>query len=590
MMIKKKGFLVFVLMLNALFCQAVPVSIQEVGGWFESGYVTWQKTSGMEYNVYVSAVSPESWTKLDAELVREYADYGRADALGLPAGNYRFKVVPVSDGAEQSADAAISSAVEVRAHDRNGFAHKQAGTTGIGAYNNDGTLKSNARVVYVWAGNAKTVSLKVKKDKKGAEATYTGLQNIISGYQKGDANGSYDERPLCVRIIGTIRDTDMDAFGSSAEGLQVKGAKDYQKMHITIEGVGNDATIWGFGFLLRNSASVELRNFGIMLCMDDCVSIDTKNEMIWVHNLDFFYGQPGSAADQKKGDGTLDIKGNSHWCTFSYNHFYDSGKSSLGGMKSESTTDYNTYHHNWFDHSDSRHPRIRTMSMHIYNNYFDGNSKYGVGMTYGGSAFVEQNYFRHCAKPMLISKQGTDAQGSGTFSGENGGVIKSYGNIVKDATRLVTYQQDPTSWDCWEASARNDQVPADVVAKAGGTGYNNFDTDASVMYDYTPDAAADVPAIVTGVYGAGRMQHGDFQWTFDNATQDTNDAIIPELKSAITNYQSSWVGFFSGATAIRGVSGDISGPQPIYDLLGRQVSQFPTSAIFIQNGHKYISR
>ena len=586
----KKSIFVLIGVFFTLCTKANPVTILEADGWLESSYVTWQKANGMKYNVYVSPASAESWTKLDDELVREYADYGRADALGLPVGSYRFKVVPVSGNEEQTSDAAVSSLVEVKAYDRHGFAHKQAGETGIGAYNNDGTLKADARVLYVWAENAKTVSLNVKKDKKGTEATYTGLQDIIYGYQKGDANGSYDERPLCVRIIGTIRDTDMDSFGSSEEGLQIKGSKEYQKMHITIEGVGNDATIWGFGFLLRNSASVELRNFGIMLCMDDCVSIDTKNEMIWIHHLDFFYGKPGSASDQKKGDGTLDIKGNSHWCTFSYNHFYDSGKSSLGGMKSESTTDYNTYHHNWFDHSDSRHPRIRTMSMHIYNNYFDGNSKYGVGMTYGGSAFVEQNYFRHCKNPMLISKQGTDAKGSGTFSGENGGVIKSYGNIVKDAASLVTYQQNASSWDCWEATERNDQVPADVVAKAGGTGYNNFDTDASVMYDYTPDAAADVPAIVTGKYGAGRMQHGDFQWTFDNATQDTNDAVIPELKSALENYQSPWVGFFTGTTGIRNVKVGSSDRQQLYDLQGRQVNHPKSSVVYIQNGHKYYHR
>lgn len=586
----KKGLLVILLLLSVTYSTAIPVAIIEQGGWFESAFVTWQKTTGLTYHVYISPASTESWIKLDDELVREYADYGRADALGLQAGTYQFKVVPVSNGTEAVSDAAVSSIIDVKAHNRDGFAHKQTGAMGIGAYNNDGTLKSDARVVYVWGENAKTVSLKVKKDKKGTEATYTGLQNIIYGYQKGDENGSYDQRPLCIRIIGTIRDTDMDSFGSSEEGLQIKGAKEYQKMHITIEGVGNDATIWGFGFLLRNSASVELRNFGIMLCMDDCVSIDTKNEMIWVHNLDFFYGKPGSASDQKKGDGTLDIKGHSHWCTFSYNRFWDSGKSSLGGMKSESTTDYNTYHHNWFDHSDSRHPRIRTMSMHIYNNYFDGNSKYGVGMTYGGSAFVEQNYFRHCKYPMLISKQGTDATGSGTFSGENGGVIKSYGNIVKDAKSLVTYQQNPSSWDCWEATSAGAQVPADVVAKAGGTGYNNFDTDMSVMYDYTPDAASDVPNIVAGTYGAGRMQHGDFQWTFNNATEDTNDAVIPELKAALENYQSSWVGFFSGTTAIREISTDTSDNGLLYDLQGRQVTQPKSAKIYIQNGHKSICK
>ena len=129
-----------------------------------------------------------------------------------------------------------------------------------------------------------------------------------------------------------------------------------------------------------------------------------------------------------------------------------------------------------------------------------------------------------------------------------------------------------------------------MVAKAGGTGYNNFDTDASIMYDYTPDAASDVPNIVAGTYGAGRMQHGDFQWTFNNATEDTNDAVIPELKAALENYQSSWVGFFSGTTAIREISTDTSGNGLLYDLQGRQVTQPKSAKIYIQNGHKSICK
>ncbi len=550
---KRFLFLTALMMLGVMASHA-SVSITGQGGWFESAYVTWTKTAGLSYHVYVSPAASESWTKLDSELVREYPDYGRADALGLKAGSYQFKVVPVSNDTEQTAEAATSEAVEVKAHDRSGFAHKKAGSTGIGAYNNDGTLKSDARVVYVWANNAKTVSLEVITSSNGKTATFTGLQQIIYGYQKGDASGSYDKRPLCVRIIGTIKDTDMDEFGSSSEGLQIKGAKSYMPMNITIEGVGNDANVWGFGFLLRNCSMVELRNFGIMMCMDDCVSIDTDNSMIWVHNLDLFYGKPGSDSDQAKGDGTIDMKGDSQYLTVSYNHFYDSGKSSLCGMKSETGPNWITYHHNWFDHSDSRHPRIRTMSVHVYNNYFDGNSKYGVGAAYQSNAFVENNYFRNCKYPMLSSMQGSDiaSDGSGTFSGEDGGIIKSFGNVVKGARSLVTYQQNTTEFDCWEAASRNDQVPAEVKAKQGGKTYSNFDTDASIMYSYTPDAAADIPSIIRGTYGAGRMQHGDFKWTFSNAAQDANYAVISELKTAIQGYKSTLVGFFDGTVINNG--------------------------------------
>lgn len=58
-------------------------------------------------------------------------------------------------------------------------------------------------------------------------------------------------------------------------------------------------------------------------------------------------------------------------------------------MKSESGPNYITYHHNWFDHSDSRHARVRTMSVHMYNNYYNGNAKYGVGSTMGSSIYIE---------------------------------------------------------------------------------------------------------------------------------------------------------------------------------------------------------
>lgn len=100
-------------------------------------------------------------------------------------------------------------------------------------------------------------------------------------------------------------------------------------------------------------------------------------------SLRYFYGSPGSASDQNKGDGSLDLKDNCQYATFSYNHFWDAGKASLCGMTGESGENWISYHHNWFDHSDSRHPRVRVMSVHVYNNFYDGISKYGVGPPWG---------------------------------------------------------------------------------------------------------------------------------------------------------------------------------------------------------------
>ncbi|MDE5749757.1 MAG: pectate lyase [Duncaniella sp.] len=518
------------------------VNITEAKGWLESVYAKWTLADGAaSYRVYVKGGDYADFTPVDRELVRKYPDYGRVDIPGLAAGTYTVKVVPVINGKEEAAQASLAANMTVKPHDRSGFAWMK-GTPG--AYDANGRLKADARVLYVTGATAKTVSLAVKQSNKDGDGTmFTGLQAIVNAYQKG-----VETRPLDIRIIGTIRDSEMDEFGSSAEGLQIKGKNNTIPMNITIEGIGNDATIWGFGMLLRNANSIELRNFAVMLCMDDCISIDTDNIYIWAHNLDFFYGSTGGAADQAKGDGTIDIKSDSKYVTVAYNRFWDSGKSSLCGMKSESGPNYIDYHHNWFDHSDSRHPRVRTMTVHVWNNYYDGVAKYGVGATMGSSVFVESNFYRATSDPMMISRQGTDAKGTGTFSGENGGMIKSFGNVYAEKGSSsnftpITHLVSATDFDCYEAATRDEQVPATFKTKAGGTTYDNFDTNPALMYTYTPLAAEDVPAYVTGYYRAGRLNKGDFQWTF-KASDDRNYSVASALKSALQNYKSTLVGIF----------------------------------------------
>lgn len=521
------------------------ISMTKQGGWYES---CWMEFSGLsseytQYKAYVSANSGSSWTLLDGELIRSYGTYGRVDALGLTAGNnYRLKIVPVKNGTEVEAEGISSSEdIVVKAFDRSGFAH-HTWNKGVGAYNDEGTLKANTQVLYVTAETAKTVKMDVVADSKGNKKTFTGLQSIISAYQKG-----LETRPLCVRFLGRITAEDMDGFDSSSEGIQIKGKTADSELNMTFEGVGNDAFLYGFGFLVRNSKSVEMRNFGIATLMDDDISLDTDNSNIWIHNVDVFYGKQGGG-DHAKGDGAIDIKSDSKYVTVSYAHFWDTGKSTMCGMKSESGPNYITYHHNWFDHSDSRHARIRTMSVHMYNNFYDAIAKYGVGACTGSSVFVEANYFNNCSKPMLISMQGTDTKNgtdetdAPTFSKEDGGIIKSFANYYEGSKTLVTYSAtNKVHFDCYEAASRDEKVPSSVTAKKGGTKYDNFDTSSSLMYSYTPDNAADVKAIVSDrSWGAGRMQGGDFD--FSLADQSASDyAVNPALRSAIDNYRSKLV-------------------------------------------------
>ena len=372
------------------------VQITEAKAWLESVYLKWVPFErASSYNVYIDD------KKIDTQLIRQYASYFRADVLGLKAGTYSIKVVPVNAEGKEMAGANTATNLVVKSHNREGFAHFNF--EGIGAYNNDGTLKPDAKVLYITASTAKTVSTDVIVGSKNKKVNAKGFQAIINAYQKG-----YDTTPIAFRIIGKVSLADLDGISSSSEGIQIKGKSGYSTMNMTFEGVGDDATVYGFGFLVRNSKSVEFRNFAIMRCLDDAMSLDTQNSNIWIHHMDLFYGKKGCAADQAKGDGTVDIKGNSKYVTVAFNHFWDNGKSSMCGMKSETGENWITYHHNWFDHSDSRHARVRTMTVHMYNNYYQHCDVYGIGATSGSNIFMESNYFEAVKRPIMSSLQGTD--------------------------------------------------------------------------------------------------------------------------------------------------------------------------------------
>ena len=511
------------------------IQITEAKGWQESAYLKWAPFEGASsYNVYVDD------KKIDAQLVRQYKSYYRADVLGLKEGTYSVKVVPVNADGKEIAGANTASNLVVKSYNREGFAHFKY--DGVGAYNNHGTLKAGAKVLYITAKTAKTVSTTVNT---GKLETITGLQSIIDAYSKGK-----DTTPIAFRIIGKVNLSDLDHISSSAEGLQIKRAM----MNMTFEGVGDDATVYGFGFLLREAESVEFRNFAIMRCLDDAMSLDTKNYHVWIHNMDLFYGKQGSAADQAKGDGTVDIKGDSKYVTVAYNRFWDNGKASMCGMKSETGENWITYHHNWFDHSDSRMARVRTMSVHMYNNYYQHCDVYGIGATSGSSIFMESNYFDAVKRPIMSSLQGTDAKGDGTFSGEKGGLIKAYGNVFTNKPAnfsYIPYAENNTSFDAYEVSHPSEQVPASVKTLVGGTSYDNFDTNPSLMYAYAADKAEDVPSIVEGFYGAGRLNHGDIDFVIPDETVVTNghQQPWPALASILDAYTSGVVKVFGESNA-----------------------------------------
>ena len=545
------GACLFLLSATAVQAQ---VSFTDASGWLESAYAMWTDDGSDSYNVYYSSNGATD-KKVDAELVRKYGSTWRVDIPGLKAGDYTLKVAGVKGGKEGTASK--TETLSVKAHDRSGFAFSNDHVPG--AYKADGTLKDGAIVLYISESTKNTVSLDVITSNKGATTSCTGLQGILDGFKKG-----YDTRPLDIRLIGNVTDPaelnngDIVIDHNKKEGLS-----------ITLEGIGMDATVNGWGIRVKGAQDVEIRNLGIMNVdsdEDDNIGLQQDNKYVWVHNCDFFYGEAGSDADQKKGDGALDCK-KSTYVTFSYNHFWDNGKSNLLGLSEETTEGlYITYHHNWYDHSDSRHPRMRYYSAHVYNNFYDGNAKYGAGSTLGSSVFMEANYFRNCKYPMLTAMQGSDlyagsttrSTGKGTFSGEDGGTIKAYGNYMEGnytfipygASKYVLKGKETSSgsintqadFDAYVVTSRDAQAPSSVKSYAGGNIYNNFDTDKSLMYNYTADTPEQAVANVRAY--AGRVQGGDFRWTFDNSTDDASSSVNQALKDALMAYN-GWDGTMS---------------------------------------------
>ena len=523
-------------------------AITEASGWLETAYVKWTPVTGATgYNVYVksASASDSAYVQLDDELIRKYPSYMRADAVGLKAGDYVMKIVPLNNGKENTSAAIVSDKLTVNAHDRSGFTFSSNSPVknGVGAYNNDGTLKSNASVLYVTEANKNTVKMKI------GNTEYTGVAAITQAIKAKN-----NCQPVAIRIIGQVTLSGLACKDvSSAYAIGVKGAA-----NVTFEGIGDDATLYEAGVAVFQSTGIEVRNLGLMNWGGggdgDGISLK-QSRGVWVHNNDVFYGNAGSDGDQAKGDGSMDLKDNSQYVTVSYNHFWDSGKMSLCGMKSESGENWITYHHNWFDHSDSRHPRIRTMSVHVYNNYYDGNSKYGVGAAKDSEAFVEANYFRHCNYPMLSSMQGSDVLAGGIFSGENGGVIKAYNNYMEGQKSVIYANSDAgtttasaTDFDAYLATSRSETVPSTYKAKQGGKTYSNFDTKVDLGVDTADiDAPADVPSIVTKY--AGRIMGGDFKWTFDNSVDDTSYSLNRPLKDKLNAYKTSLVSVGGGSVS-----------------------------------------
>ncbi|MFF5251315.1 polysaccharide lyase family 1 protein [Streptomyces leeuwenhoekii] len=213
----------------------------------------------------------------------------------------------------------------------------------------------------------------------------------------------------------------------------------------SVLGVGSTAEITGGGLQLgsttRPGNNVVIRNLRFTDASDDSISVTNRAHHVWIDHCDFSQGY----------DGLLDIKRESDYVTVSWNHFHDHSKTCLLGHNDSYTADRGklrvTYHHNFFDGTDQRHPRVRFAEpVHVYNNLYRNNRLYGVASTEDAGVLVEANYFENVAHPIY---SGYDDSGPGRVV-ERGNVYvacgqpQTLGTVVEPRT-YYAYSPDPAA-------------------------------------------------------------------------------------------------------------------------------------------------
>ncbi len=402
----------------------VDQGIKSYGTYIEAFYATFEGSDKNKVSVEYKLNSDSTFTKLDQELIRSIGNNTiRFDAVGLKEGKYTFKITTDKN------EVLNVKNIQVTKADRSGYAFYK-NNEGVGAYNNDGTLKKNAIVVYVSEETKNTVKANGK----------TGIAAIMKSATSGT--------PMCIRIIGRIVCDTRNSSGSYEKkytminGLTDKPTDDgtYFNMldvdnakNLTLEGVGDDAEIYQWGLEFSKCSSLEVKNLTFSKYTDDACGIDgdrskpSTYQRFFIHNNRFNVGEnkfnDTPEHDKAEGDGATDIKGVSY-ATYAYNSYYNCHKTGLIGGNANDLTSHLTYHHNYYSSCQSRLPLGRQANMHYYNNVFEGTTNTCMDLRANAYAFTEANYFINSKNPVKTSKE----KSYGT------GVCKSFNDVFKSTS------------------------------------------------------------------------------------------------------------------------------------------------------------
>ncbi|WP_231938500.1 pectate lyase family protein [Arthrobacter sp. B6] len=241
------------------------------------------------------------------------------------------------------------------------------------------------------------------------------------------------------RLVHASTPDQLRAFAKSPEPLVVilRGElvfPQYEKLTVTANksflGSGEGAAVVNAGFKLINVSNVVFRNFTVRDSYipgdfvgkrpdndRDGIQMDTCTH-VWVDHMYF----------TRLGDGLVDVRKDCDNVTLSWNVFADHNKA-LGEGWTQNVVTRITVHHNWIRNTHQRNASLdNTAASHVYNNYLENISSYGMLGRNEALLVVEGNYFRNVRNPLhhqgpggeLVARNNIFDQCSGNTGQERG--------------------------------------------------------------------------------------------------------------------------------------------------------------------------
>lgn len=282
--------------------------------------------------------------------------------------------------------------------------------------------------------------------------------------------------PIIIRVSGTINHGNTTAVSgscSTAAGvIEIKNVS-----NVSIIGVGSSAIFDQIGIHIRDSSNIIIQNVHVRNVKKsgspisnggDAIGMESNVRNVWVDHCTL----EASGGEAEGYDGLFDMKNNTQYVTLSWSILKNSERGGLvGSGDTDSANNFITYHHNHFQNLNSRVPLLRFATAHAFNNYYNGIVESGMNPRIGGKIKAENNYFTNAKDPL------------GTFYTDDMGFWQVAGNVFGAG---VT----------WSAPGADNHPAGPNVTST---------TSISIPYSYSLDPAANIPSIVTGGAGVGKI-------------------------------------------------------------------------------------